>query len=437
QAYLFSNFVSNNVVGENIVEISGSGESISSGNNLIGNGDNVDGFVNGENDDLVGTKDAPIDPQLGELQNNGGITQTFALKESSPAIDAGKAPSSLLTDQRGEGFARFVGTSTDIGAYELQSVDADDDDTISTANDSGVSPDGQQSVVISNAIASDLDVDLFELELESGDVATFNIEAQEFGSSLDSVLRIFDSEGNELAFDNDSDGPFERANGDSYVEYRAEADGNYYVGVSSFENVSYDPVNADNTSGSSNGDYDLAISAFYGVEGTSGGDNLTGTDEADFISGIDGNDTLSGGESRDNLLGGNGNDIINGGDGDDLLRGEAGSDVLRGGNGNDTLGGNDGQNKLYGGQGNDVFAVGSGSDTIFDFQNDTDKILLTGSFESASFEDLLISTVDQGVGISTQDDSSQVIVLVGVSPELITQDDFVGNEFINPTFRLA
>ena len=218
RANLISNIVANNVGGENIGDISGSGEFISNGNNLIGNGDNASGFINGENGDLVGTKDAPIDPQLGELQNNGGITQTFALEENSPAIDAGKAPSSLLTDQRGEGFARFVGTSPDIGAYELQSVCAEKD------------------------------------------------------------------------------------------------------------------------------------------------------------------------------------------------------------------------NELYGRQGNDVFTAGSRSETIFNFEDDTDKILLTGSFESVPFEDLVVSAVDRGVGISIQDDSSQVITLVGVSLDLITQDDFVSSEFINPDF---
>lgn len=98
------------------------GEFVSGGNNLVGNGDDASGFVES---DLVGTLDNPIDPLLGELQDNGGSTQTFALLDGSPAIDAGSNPENLETDQRGEGFDRTVGQATDIGAFEVQ----DDDET--------------------------------------------------------------------------------------------------------------------------------------------------------------------------------------------------------------------------------------------------------------------------------------------------------------------
>ena len=91
---------------------------ISGGNNLISNGDNVDSFVES---DIVGTLDNPIEAQLGELQDNGGATQTIALLDDSPAIDAGSNPNELATVQRGEGFDRTVGNGTDIGAFEVQS----------------------------------------------------------------------------------------------------------------------------------------------------------------------------------------------------------------------------------------------------------------------------------------------------------------------------
>ena len=73
-----------------------SGEFTSGGNNLISDGSG--GFVNGENRDLAGTADDPIDPLLGELQNNGGSTPTQALQEGSPAIDTGSNPNDLVTD---------------------------------------------------------------------------------------------------------------------------------------------------------------------------------------------------------------------------------------------------------------------------------------------------------------------------------------------------
>ncbi|MFM2314973.1 MAG: hypothetical protein RLZZ04_4249 [Cyanobacteriota bacterium] len=96
------------------------GEITSGGNNLIGDRGNVEAFVDGENEDLVGTSESPIDPQLGELQDNGGATPTQELLADSPAIDAGSNPNSLATDQRGEGFDRTVGDGTDIGAFEVQ-----------------------------------------------------------------------------------------------------------------------------------------------------------------------------------------------------------------------------------------------------------------------------------------------------------------------------
>jgi hypothetical protein len=61
-----------------------------------------------------------VDPRLGALADNGGLThtRTHALQAGSPAIDAGTNPLGLSTDQRGAGFARTLGNATDIGAFE-------------------------------------------------------------------------------------------------------------------------------------------------------------------------------------------------------------------------------------------------------------------------------------------------------------------------------
>ena len=58
---------------------------------------------------------------LAPLGNNGGPTETMALLRGSPAINAGNnalIPAGVTTDQRGVGFARIVGGTVDIGAYE-------------------------------------------------------------------------------------------------------------------------------------------------------------------------------------------------------------------------------------------------------------------------------------------------------------------------------
>jgi CSLREA domain-containing protein len=61
-----------------------------------------------------------VDPLLGPVANNGGSTDTRALREGSPAIDAGDPQlcGVTATDQR---FAQFVG-NCDIGAFEFGGV---------------------------------------------------------------------------------------------------------------------------------------------------------------------------------------------------------------------------------------------------------------------------------------------------------------------------
>ena len=63
-----------------------------------------------------GTSLLSSDPMLDSLTNNGGSTQTMALRASSPAINTGDDASCPSTDQRG--VTRPQGSHCDIGAYE-------------------------------------------------------------------------------------------------------------------------------------------------------------------------------------------------------------------------------------------------------------------------------------------------------------------------------
>jgi hypothetical protein len=115
---LNNTIVANNSGGD----ISNSG-TLAGSHNLIGDGSGGSGLKS----TITG------DPKLGPLAYNGGPTQTMALQSGSPAID--KGDNSLIAndptttepyedDQRGMNFNRVVGSSVDIGAFEVQPTDS-------------------------------------------------------------------------------------------------------------------------------------------------------------------------------------------------------------------------------------------------------------------------------------------------------------------------
>src|SRR5262249_15657214 len=88
------------------VSVGNGGTITSQGNNIVG--DSSSGFA--ASGDKTNTN-----PLLGPLQNNGGSTQTMALLQGSPAIDAGNNTGAPATDQRGVTRPQHV--TVDIGAY--------------------------------------------------------------------------------------------------------------------------------------------------------------------------------------------------------------------------------------------------------------------------------------------------------------------------------
>jgi len=94
------------------------------GYNLLGDNSGIETiFPAGNpnaNQDIVGTSASPVNPLLGPLQNNGGTTPTHALLLGSLAINVGNNAEAPVTDQRG--FARIIGGTIDIGAFEYAPV---------------------------------------------------------------------------------------------------------------------------------------------------------------------------------------------------------------------------------------------------------------------------------------------------------------------------
>jgi CSLREA domain-containing protein len=151
----------------------------SQGSNLIRvNSANVSFPVGSPNNkgDYVGTFVTPLDPKLGPLQDNGGLSNTRALLPGSPAIDKGdscvtwtscvdnKPPIPLVYDQRFTGFARNSGASVDIGAFEVDSIP-----TLSVSNVN--LPEGDQNTTNFN----------FVITLSAGSAQTVSVNYQTAG----------------------------------------------------------------------------------------------------------------------------------------------------------------------------------------------------------------------------------------------------------------
>ena len=110
-----NSIIAGNTAGSSRPDCEGSPSSL--GHNIIGIADGC-GFTPVAGD-IVGTASSPIDPKLGPLEDNGGLTATHALlPRVSPAFDAGDDAMAPATDQRG--LARPQGAASDISAFELE-----------------------------------------------------------------------------------------------------------------------------------------------------------------------------------------------------------------------------------------------------------------------------------------------------------------------------
>jgi subtilisin family serine protease len=99
------------------------------------------------------------------------------------------------------------------------------------------------------------DIDMYWVELGKGKILSVDIDARSIGSGLDTVVRIFDSAGNELASNDD----YGMA-ADSFLSYEAPADGRYFIGISSFGNSNYSPkVAGSGSPGRTTGEFAMTV----------------------------------------------------------------------------------------------------------------------------------------------------------------------------------
>lgn len=109
----------------------------------------------------------------------------------------------------------------------------------------------------SNLTDFSLDVDMIGFRLDAGDTVSIETDTTSLATQLNTYLRLFDADGNQLAANDNKDptNPFSR---DSQILFTASQRGTYYVGVSASHNTGYLPNVAN--SGSSSG---LTSQGFY------------------------------------------------------------------------------------------------------------------------------------------------------------------------------
>jgi CSLREA domain-containing protein len=144
-----------NIVLGIVVSVDVHGAFTSQGYNLIGSADNSTGFT--EPTDQTGTYDFPLDPMLGPMQDNGGETETMAVRYGSLALDRGHGFGHVYDQRRSRRPVDTVlpnaagGDGADIGAFEVNVLGgrdsdgdgmSDDFERFYGVNDPGPDPDG-------------------------------------------------------------------------------------------------------------------------------------------------------------------------------------------------------------------------------------------------------------------------------------------------------
>ncbi|MEO1296609.1 MAG: hypothetical protein AAFW75_12525 [Cyanobacteria bacterium J06636_16] len=329
----------------------------------------------------------------------------------------------------------------------VESQLVDPGDTIPTATDTELSSSDPGTFTTFGTIGDnpdgipELDVDFFQVQLDAGDQLSVSAEspldfptpesADIFPPPATFALRIFDEFGVEVASSGGGPFPEEPFSISTAADFIAESDGLYFIGVSGFDNVAYDPFVENSGFGFAFGDYTVDITVDLPPEpiiGTRRADILFGTDGRDVIDGRGGADTITGFLGNDELLGGRGNDFIDGGEDNDIIEGQQGDDFIFGGDGFDTIRGGRGADIIFG---DDESEFSFGDDQLFGNAGN-DEIFGGFGFDQLSGgngKDLL----DGGFGFDFLDGGAGDDVLIGVgfdefgsTPGAFEQDTLLG-----------
>ena len=287
------------------------------------------------------------------------------------------------------------------------------------------------------------DNDWLRVELVEGKTYEIHLSGAGDNSGADTILRVFNSAGEQVAVNDDSD--FATGQLDSRIDFTPDSSGVYYLSAGLYlGNPAQDHAGeytltlVDPEAGDTGGHIDDGVD----IGGGDGNDELRGGAGHDILRGGGGNDSLYGLGGRDFLLGNLGDDTLEGGDDDDLLLGDDAGPLQRiffqlfpgemplgeAGTGNQgVIDGGDrvdntlppllpdltradvlaylndrlhaGNDVLRGGAGNDWLEGGAGNDMLFG--GDDDDLLFGDSSSTAGFGAPFLFVVDDGMNLDS------------------------------------
>jgi subtilisin family serine protease/Ca2+-binding RTX toxin-like protein len=400
---------------------------------------NVDSYSIANNTDTVDTVITLYDAQgnkLASIDDVNGSPDPLLQMALAPNADYYVAISGKGNDTY-DPFILGSGSVGDTGQYQvsIRLRPASDGESLSDGRMNraplrsvSVGSSVSASVGYDNAyVVGNKDVDLYTFTPTStGSVVFRAVPTDAYGA--DPIVRLFDANGAELAYNDNATGSTVEA----AIRYSVQQGVTYLVGVSGSGNRSYNPVSGNGTAKGASGAYTLTLTSSpvpavparsLVVQGTPDDDRINvfasastiridsnggsteytrsafdfihlfagdGADRITLDAGVDlpayvdagagndsvvggsGNDTLTAGSGKNTLVGGAGSDRLNGSGGRDLLKGGEGNDRLYGNAGDDTLYGEGGVDRLFGGAGNDLLDGGSSNDKLYgDAGNDT------------------------------------------------------------------
>src|SRR6266516_4048107 len=206
--------------------------------------DNGDNVFNAANDTLVKTETTRLD---GSYVFRNLAAGTYFVQQELPLRWVQTAPQAVEHDA--------VITPAQCGPTPRER-----NDTIPTAIPTDLSSASPGTYIACGVIGDNnyhtLDVDMFAVQVNAGDVLQVDIDAAAFGSPLDSILRLFNASAHPVSEDDDAIG----GGTDSHLEFFVNTKGTYYVGVSGFFNQRYDPfIAGSGRPAESTGEYTIEI----------------------------------------------------------------------------------------------------------------------------------------------------------------------------------